>query len=98
MVVVVVLRVRIGMMGVVVLIVVVGIVVLAMVVRAACTGVVEAVGVLGMGGLEVDCLRVVDTVEVVMGVELVVECVVKRVVRLVLWCLNGKGYFCVALA
>ena len=27
------------------------------------------------------------------GVERVVVCVVGRVVRLVLWCVNGKGYF-----
>ena len=54
-----------------------------------------------MGVLEVDCVGVVDTlvlcavfmVEVVEGVELVVGCVVRRVVRLVLWCVNGRGYF-----
>ena len=59
------------------------------------------VGVLCMGVLEVDCVGVVDTlvvcavfmVEVVEGVELVVGCVVRRVVRLVLWCVNGRGYF-----
>ena len=57
--------------------------------------------VLCMGVLEVDCVGVVDTlvlcavfmVEVVEGVELVVGCVVRRVVRLVLWCVNGRGYF-----
>ena len=95
---VVVLRVRMGRMGrigVVVLIVVMGIVVLAMVVIVACTGVVGVVGVLGMGVLEVDCVGVVDTlvlgaVFVVEGVELVVGCVVRRVVRLVLWCVNGR--------
>ena len=32
-------------------------------------------------------------VEVMEGVELVVECVVSCVVRLVLWCVNGRGYF-----
>ena len=32
--------------------------------------------------------------EVVEGVEQVVGCVV----RLVLWCANGRGYFCVVLA
>ena len=31
--------------------------------------------------------------EVMEGVELVVECVVSCVVRLVLWCVNGRGYF-----
>ena len=54
-----------------------------------------------MGVLEVDCVGVVDTlvlcavfmVEVVEGVELVVGCVVRHVVRLVLWCVNGRGYF-----
>ena len=48
-----------------------------------------------------DCVRVVEilvlgavfVVEVVEGVELVVGCVVRRVVRLVLWCMNGRGYF-----
>ena len=50
-----------------------------------------------IGVLEVECLGVVDilvlggvfVVEVVEGVELVVGCVV----RLVLWCVNGRGYF-----
>ena len=100
-VVVVVLMVVMGMMGVVVLMVVVGIVVWAMVVRVACTGVVGVVGVLCMGVLEVDCVGVVDTlvlgvvflVEVVEEVELVVGCVVRHVVRLVLLCVNGRGYF-----
>ena len=54
------------------------------------------VGVLCIGVLEVDCVGVVDVlvlgvvfvVEVVEGVELVVECVVRRVVRLVLWCVR----------
>ena len=85
-------------MGMVVLMVVVGIVVLAMVVRVACTGVVGVVGVLYMGVLEVDCKGVVDTlvlgaVFVVEGVELVVGCVVRRVVRLVLWYVNGRECF-----
>ena len=48
-----------------------------------------------MGVMEVDCVGVVDTlvlgaVFVVEGVELVVGCVVRRVVRLVLWCVNGR--------
>ena len=55
------------------------------------------VGVLWIGAVEVDCAVVVDimvlgrvfVVEVVEGVELVVGCVV----RLVLWCANGRGYF-----
>ena len=84
-------------MGVVVLMVVVGIVVLVMVVRVSCIGVVGVVGVLCKGVLEVDCVGVVDilvlggvfVVEVVEGVEVVVGCVV----RLVLWCVNRRGYF-----
>ena len=45
-----------------------------------------------------DCVRVVEilvlgAVFVVEGVELVVGCVVRRVVRLVQWCVNGRGYF-----
>ena len=48
-----------------------------------------------------DCAGVVDilvlgevfVVEVVEGVELVVGFVVRRVVRLVLWCVNGREYF-----
>ena len=86
--------------GVVVLMVVVGVLVLVTVVRVLrelCIGVVEVVGVLCMGMVEVDCTGVVDImvlggvflVEVVEGVELVVGCVV----RLVLWCANGRGYF-----
>ena len=55
------------------------------------------VGVLCIGALEVDCEGVVDIlvlggvfiVGVVEGVELVVGCVV----RLVLWCVNERGYF-----
>ena len=54
------------------------------------------VGVLCIGVLDVDCVGVVDVlvlgvvfvVEVVEGVELVVGCVVGRVVRLVLWCVR----------
>ena len=96
-VVVVVLIVAMGLMGVVMLMVVVAIVVLVMVVRVACVGVVGVVGVLCIGVLEVGCVGVVDVlvlsavfvVEVVEGMELVVGCVV----RLVLWCVNGRGYF-----
>ena len=59
------------------------------------------VGVFCIGVLEVDCVEVVDilvlgavfVVEVVERGELVVGCVVRRVVRLVLWCVNGRGYF-----
>ena len=82
------------------LVVVVGVVVLVIVVRALrelCIGVVEVVGVLWIGVVEVDCIGVVDimvlggvfVVEVVEGVELVVG----YVVRLVLWCANGRGFF-----
>ena len=82
---------------VVVLMVVVRTVVLVMVVRVSCIGVVGVVGVLCVRALEVDCEGVVDIlvlggvfiVGVVEGVELVVGCVV----RLVLWCVNGRGYF-----
>ena len=102
-VVVVALIVAMGVMRMAVLMVVVGIVALVMVVRVACIGVVGVVGMVGVlciGVLEVDCVGVVDifvfgavfVVEVVEGVELVVGCVVKRVVRLVLWCVNGRGY------
>ena len=84
--------------GVVVLMVVVGLVVL---VRVLCKGVVGIVGVLCIGAVEVDCPGVVDilvlggvfVVKVVEGVELVVGCVVRHLVRLVLWCVNGRGYF-----
>ena len=57
------------------------------------------VGVLCIGAVEVGCVGVVDIlvlgggfffVVVVEGVELVV---VGCIVRLVLWCANGKGYF-----
>ena len=82
---------------VVVLMVVVETVVLVMVVRVSCIGVVGVVGVLRIGALEVDCAGVVDIlvlggafmVEVAERVELVVGCVV----RLVLLCVNGRGYF-----
>ena len=77
-------------MRVVVLMVVVVIVVLVMVVRVSC------IGVVGVGDY-VYCVGVVDilvlggvfVVEVVEGVEVVVGCVV----RLVLWCVNRRGYF-----
>ena len=76
-------------------------VVVGIVVRVACVGVVGIVGMLCIGVLEVDCVAVVEIlvlgavfmVEVVEGVELVVGCVVGCVVRLVLWCVNGRGYF-----
>ena len=79
----------------------VGIVVLVMVVRVVCIRVVGVVEVLGIEVLEVDCIGVVDilvlgevfVVEVVEGVELVVGCVARSVVRLVVWCMNGRGYF-----
>ena len=81
---------------VMVLMVVVGTLVLVMVVRVSCIGVVGVVGLLCIGALEVDCAGMVDIlvvggvfmIEVVEGVELVVGCVV----RLVLWCVNGRGY------
>ena len=58
-------------------------------------------GVLCIGVLEVDCMVVVEilvlgavfVVEVVEGVELVMGCIVGRVVRLVLWCVNERGHF-----
>ena len=93
-------------MGVVVLMVVLGIVVLVRVVRVSCIGVVGVVGLLCIGVLEMDCVGAVDilvlggfsVVEVVEGVELVVGCAVRRVVRLVLWCVNGRGYFLCCLS
>ena len=101
-------------MGVVVLMVKLGIVVLVIVVRVLCIGVVGVVGILYIGvvgiyykgAVEMDCARVVDilvlcgvsVVEVVEGLELVVGCIVRHVVTLVLWCVNERGYFCVALA
>ena len=89
--------------GVAVLVVAVGVVVLVTVVRVLrelCMAVVEMGGVLCIGAVEVDCTEVVDimvlggvfVVEVVEGVELVVGCVV----RLVLWCANGREYFFVS--
>ena len=100
-VVVVVLIVAMEVMGVVVFMVVV-----VIVVRVACVGVVGVVGKFCIGVLEVDCVAVVEilvlaavfmvdvlgavfVVEVVEGVELAVGCVV----RLVLWCVNGRGFF-----
>ena len=96
--VVVVLIVAMEVMGVVVVVLMV---VVGIVVRVACVGVVGVVGMLCIGVLEVDCVTVVEilvlgavfVVEVVEGVELVVGCLVGRVVRLVLWCVNGRGYF-----
>ena len=92
---------REGSDGLVLLMVVVGIVVLVMVVRVVCVGVVRVVRVLCIGVLEVYCVETVDIlvlgtifmVEVVKGVELVVWCVVGRVVRLVLQFVNRRGYF-----
>ena len=52
-------------------------------------GVGRVVDILMLGG--------VFMVEVVEGVELVVWCVLRRVVRLVLRCENGKGIFFVLL-
>ena len=100
-VVVVALIVAIGVMGMVVLMVVVGIVMLVMVVRVACIRVVVVVGVFCIGVLEVEFVGVVDILvlgavfmlEVVEGVELVVRCVLRRVLWLVLWWVNGRGYF-----
>ena len=87
-------------MGVVVLMVVVGIVLLVMVVRVSCIGGLGMVGVLCIGVLEMDSAGVdilvlggVFVVEVVEGVKLVVRCVVRHVVKLVLWCVNEMGYF-----
>ena len=64
--------------------------IVVLVVRVPCIGVVG-----------VDCVAVVDilvldavyVVEVVERVELVVGCVVRCLARLVLWCVNGRGYF-----
>ena len=86
-------------MGMVVFMVVVGIVVLVMVVRVSSIGVVGVVGLLCIEVLEVDSVVVVDIlvlggvfmVEVVEGVELVVGCVVRHVVRLFLCCVNERG-------
>ena len=73
----------------------VGVVALVIVVRVLCIGVVGVVGVLWIGAVEEDCEGMVDilvlggvfVVEVVEGVE--PGCVV----RLLLWCANGRGYF-----
>ena len=45
------------------------------------------------GVVDILVLGEVFVVEVVEGVELVVGFVVRRAVRLVLWCVNGRGYF-----
>ena len=79
----------------------VGKVVLVMVVRVVCIRVVGVVGVLGIEVLEVQSVGVVDilvlgavfVVELVERVELVVRCVVRGVLRLVVWCVNGRRYF-----
>ena len=76
--------------------VVVGKVVLVMVVRVSCFEVFPVVGVLCIGGGGLCRSGGVFVLEVVEGMELLVGCVVGRVVRLVLWCVNGRGYFCVA--
>ena len=78
----------------VVMMMAVGVVVLVIVVIVLCIGMVV---VLCIGVVEVDCAGVVDIlvlgevfmVKVMEGVELVVGCVM----RLVLWCANGRGYF-----
>ena len=78
----------------VVLMIAVGVVVLVIVVIVLCIGMVV---VLCIGVVEVDYAGVVDIlvlgevfmVKVMEGVELVVRCVM----RLVLWCANGRGYF-----
>ena len=92
---VVVLIVAMEVMGVVVVVLMV---VVGIVVRVSCVGVVGVVGMLCIGVLEVDCVAVVEilvlgVVFVVEVVELVVGCVVGRVVRLILWCVNGRGNF-----
>ena len=80
--------------GMVVLMIAVGVVVLVIVGIVLCIGMVV---VLCIGVVEVDYAGVVDIlvlgevfmVKVMEGVELVVGCVM----RLVLWCANGRGYF-----
>ena len=77
--------------------VVVVLVIVVRVLRELCIGVVEVVGVLCIEVVEVDCTGMLDfivlggvfVVEMVEEVELVVKCVM----RLVLWCANGRGYF-----
>ena len=71
--------------GMVVLMVVVGVVVLMIVFGVVC-----------LGAVEVDCSEVIDTfmlggviLVIVLEVELGMECVVK----LLLWCSNGRGNF-----
>ena len=92
-------------MGLVVLMVVVVIVVrvacvgVVGVVGKFCIGVLEVdciavVEILVLAAVfMVNVLGAVFVVEVVEGVELAVGCVVGRVVWLVLWCVNGRGYF-----
>ena len=89
-VVLVVLIVTMEVMGVVVCMVALG-----TVVRVACVGVVGVVGMLYIGVLEVDYVAVVEILVLgaVFVVELVVGCIVGHVARLVLWCVNGRGYF-----
>ena len=81
--------------GVVVLVVAVGVVVLVIVVRVLrelCIGVVEVVGILCIGAVvERDCTGVVDIM--MLGGAFVVEVAVGCVMRLFLWCANGRGYF-----
>ena len=85
--------------GMVVLMIAVGVVVLVIVVIVLCIGMVI---VLCIGVVEVDYAGVVDIlvlgevfmVKVMEGVELVVGCVM----RLVLWCANGRGYFLCSLS
>ena len=92
-------------MGVVVLMVVVVIVVrvacvgVVGVVGKFCIGVLEVdciavVEILVLAAVfMVNVLGAVFVVEVVEGVELAVGCVVGQVLRLVLWCVNGRGFF-----
>ena len=102
---VVVLMVVVGVVGVVVLTVVVGVVLLMVVVGVVVLMIVVGVvvlmivvGVLYIGAMEEECSGVFEifvlgeffvVVVVVVEVELVVGCVV----RLVLWCSNGRGDF-----
>ena len=48
---------------------------------------------LGVRVVDILALGAVFMAEMVEGVELVVGCVLRRFVRLVLWCVNGTGYF-----
>ena len=81
--------------------VVVFMVVVGIVVRVTCVEMVGVVGMLCIGVLEVYCVTMVEilvlgavfVVEVVERVELVVGCVLGRIVRLVLWCVYGRGQF-----